>query len=72
MNTACFKEVKMKVKNKLTGEIREIKEPTFRQLERVVMEEANDRCVGPCKCELESDGECANGWVSRCRAAGLV
>lgn len=29
-------------------------------------------CVGPCACQVEPDGVCANGWPSWLRAVGMI
>lgn len=54
----------MKVRNRKTGETREYKAPSLRTLEKDVWE-CVSRCVGPCKCRIEVDGECPRGWPSR-------
>lgn len=59
------------VTNIATGETRYIKVPSIDTLERA-MSDGIDRCVGPCRCTIEPDGECPNGWPSRLRAMGMI
>lgn len=61
----------MKVRNTITGEVREVKPASVKTLGKAVFD-GIDRCVGPCKCRVECDGVCANGWQSRCMAEGIM
>ena len=29
-------------------------------------------CSGPCRCDVEPDGVCANGWESKLLAVGVI
>lgn len=62
--------MKYRVRNKITGEIREGK-VSLKTLEKV-SDTGIDKCCGPCKCSVEPDGECAKGWPSRMQAAGII
>lgn len=61
----------MKVRNVKTGEVREVKVPGMAALERMAEAEAV-ACAGPCRCRVEPDGVCANGWESKLRAFGFI
>lgn len=34
--------------------------------------DGTDKCVGPCKCRIEPDGTCPNGWESRLMTQGFI
>lgn len=59
--------MKIRGTNKLTGQRREIK-VTLRSLERATFD-GLDKCIGPCKCTVETDGTCPKGWPARVEAA---
>jgi len=61
----------MKVTNKNTGEHKEIKAPSFRVLQKALMDGV-DKCVGSCKCVVEPDGHCPKGWPSRMKASHII
>lgn len=63
---------KITVRNtKDTSKTREIKVPSLKSLQRVISDGV-DKCVGPCKCTVEPDGSCPNGWRSRSLEAGAI
>ncbi|MCI0564637.1 MAG: hypothetical protein MN733_39720 [Nitrososphaera sp.] len=51
------------LKNKKTGESREVS-VSLKTLEKDEWEGVS-RCIGPCKCRIETDGECPQGWPAR-------
>lgn len=61
----------MLVRNLQTGQTREFKVPSIKTLEKA-SSEGVDRCVGSCRCRIEPDGQCPNGWPSRMIAVGVI
>lgn len=62
--------MKYRVKNKITGEVREAK--VFLKALEKAADTGIDRCVGPCNCKVELDAECPKGWPSRMMAVGGI
>lgn len=56
--------------NNITQEIRK-GEVSLRALEKA-SDTGIDKCTGSCKCDVEPDGTCPQGWPSRCMAAGVI
>ena len=64
------KAAEFKARNQQTGEIR-----SFRLSDAVffrVVDQGWDYCAGPCKCRIELDGECPQGWPARSEAALMM
>ena len=59
-----------KAKNTKTGAERTVK-ASEKQVERWILDSVVP-CSGPCRCDVEPDGVCPNGWPSRLRALGMV
>ena len=52
------------IRNAKTGATRLVPVPGSKSLAADLMRGAS-RCLGPCGCDANLDGECQNGWPSR-------
>lgn len=57
-------------KNRKTGEERIVKMSP--QAATKVILDGTDKCSGKCRCTVEPDGHCPNGWPSRSLAVGII
>ena len=58
------------VTNKITKKTRKVN-VSLDHVRRVVTQDDNDECSGPCECYADPDGCCPNGWPSKTMAVGV-
>ena len=58
----------VQVRNAKTNEVRTVKVASLKTLEKDTFDGVS-RCVGSCRCTIETDGICPNGWKSRVEVA---